>query len=115
MDAFYKEVASIEKEAINFIDESFKKLRSAQGAFELLQKFKHIRSRQAINKQMLMKFDNILERYEKEVSSCFNLSPLSCTGIRTSSIMLNNNCYVMLLQCEVSFLIFSFYGHVYLF
>lgn len=61
-------MAAIEKEAINFIDESFKKLRSAQGAFDLLQKFKHIRSRQAINKQMLMKFDNILERYEKEVS-----------------------------------------------
>lgn len=65
---FFREVAAIEKEAINFIDESFKKLRSAQGAFDLLQKFKHIRSRQAINKQMLMKFDNILERYEKEVS-----------------------------------------------
>lgn len=67
MGAFNREVAAIEKEAINFIDESFKKLRSAQGAFDLLQKFKHIRSRQAINKQMLMKFDNILERYEKEV------------------------------------------------
>lgn len=79
MDSFNKEVAAIEKEAINFIDESFKKLRSAQGAFDLLQKFKHIRSRQAINKQMLMKFDNILERYEKEVCPLlYQMFPMIC-------------------------------------
>lgn len=67
MDNFNREVASIEKEAISFIDESFQQLRSAEGAFDLLQKFKHVRSREAINNQMLMKFDNILESYEKEV------------------------------------------------
>lgn len=58
----------IEKEAKNFIDESFKTLRSAEAAFDMLLKFKHIRSREAINRQMMMKFNDILVQYCKEVS-----------------------------------------------
>lgn len=58
----------IEKEAKNFIDESFKTLRSAEAAFDMLLKFKHIRSREAINRQMMMKFNDILAQYCKEVS-----------------------------------------------
>lgn len=57
----------IEKEAKNFIDESFKTLRSAEAAFDMLLKFKHIRSREAINRQMMMKFNDILAQYYKEV------------------------------------------------
>lgn len=60
-------VQAIEGEAISFIDESFKTLRSAEAAFDMLLKFKHIRSREAINKQMMMKFNAILEQYCKEV------------------------------------------------
>lgn len=59
----------IEKEAKNFIDESFKTLRSAEAAFDMLLKFKHIRSRDAINRQMMMKFNDILVQYCKEVSA----------------------------------------------
>lgn len=57
----------IEKEAKNFIDESFKTLRSAEAAFDMLLKFKHIRSREAISRQMMMKFNDILAQYCKEV------------------------------------------------
>lgn len=34
----------------------------------MLLKFKHIRSREAINRQMMMKFNDILAQYCKEVS-----------------------------------------------
>ncbi|XP_054851851.1 dynein axonemal heavy chain 10 [Eublepharis macularius] len=67
MDAFKAEVLDIEKEAKNFIDESFKTLRSAEAAFDMLLNFKHIRSREAINKQMMMKFNDILTQYCKEL------------------------------------------------
>ncbi|XP_037672459.1 dynein heavy chain 10, axonemal isoform X6 [Choloepus didactylus] len=67
MDDFKIEVLVIEREAKNFIDESFKTLRSAEAAFDMLLKFKHIRSREAINRQMMMKFNDILAQYCKEV------------------------------------------------
>lgn len=67
MDWFYREVQSIEGEAKMFIDESFKTLRSAEGAFDMLQNFQHIRSRDAINAQMMQKFKDILFQYGKEV------------------------------------------------
>ena len=61
-------------EAKRFIDESFKTLRSAEGAFDLLLKFKHIKSREAINNQMMRKFNDILAQYMKEVfkNKCLN-------------------------------------------
>lgn len=68
MEGFYREVKMIEDEAKNFIDESFKTLRSAEGAFDMLLKFKHIRSREAINNLMMRKFSDILTQYSKEVS-----------------------------------------------
>ena len=45
MKWFQREVQGIEAEAKRFIDESFKYLRSAEGAFDLLLKFQHIKSR----------------------------------------------------------------------
>lgn len=69
MEHFYKQVESIEGEAKMFIDESFQSLRSAEGAFDMLLNFKHIRSRKAINDQMMQKFKDILVQYEKEVYS----------------------------------------------
>lgn len=60
----------IEGEAINFIDQSFKTLRSSAAAFDMLQKFKHIRSREAINKHLMRKFNDILAQYCKEVLYC---------------------------------------------
>uniref|UniRef100_A0A8C0KP17 Dynein axonemal heavy chain 10 n=1 Tax=Canis lupus dingo TaxID=286419 RepID=A0A8C0KP17_CANLU len=67
MDDFKIEVLVIEKKAKSFIDESFKTLRSAEAAFDMLLKFKHIRSREAINRQMMMKFNDILAQYCKEI------------------------------------------------
>ncbi|KAM5237710.1 dynein axonemal heavy chain 10 [Ctenodactylus gundi] len=67
MDDFKMEVLVIEKEAKNFIDESFKTLRSAEAAFDMLLKFKHIRSREAVNRQMMMKFSDILTQYCREI------------------------------------------------
>lgn len=49
------------------IDTSFRKLRSAEGACELLQNFKRIKSKGAIQKQVINKFNDILE----QVRCCF--------------------------------------------
>uniref|UniRef100_A0A6I8PPI6 Dynein heavy chain tail domain-containing protein n=1 Tax=Ornithorhynchus anatinus TaxID=9258 RepID=A0A6I8PPI6_ORNAN len=73
MDDFKAEVLVIEKEAKSFIDESFKTLRSAEAAFDMLLNFKHIRSRDAINRQMMMKFNDILAQYCKEVDIVNNI------------------------------------------
>ncbi|ESO91629.1 hypothetical protein LOTGIDRAFT_122204, partial [Lottia gigantea] len=70
---FKKEVEEIEGEAKMFIDESFKTLRSAEGAFDMLLNFKHIRSREAINNQMMQKFKDILNQYGKEVDTMDHL------------------------------------------
>ena len=67
MGWFRKQVVAIENEAKHFIDDSFKTLRSAEGAFDMLLNFRHIRSREAINSQMMRKFTDILLQYGKEV------------------------------------------------
>ncbi|XP_053509735.1 dynein axonemal heavy chain 10 isoform X2 [Ictalurus furcatus] len=64
---FQSKVQAIEGEAIYFIDQSFTTLRSASVAFDTLLKFKHIRSREALNNQMMMKFNDIMVQYCKEV------------------------------------------------
>ncbi|XP_071880489.1 dynein axonemal heavy chain 10 isoform X1 [Anas platyrhynchos] len=69
MGEFRTEVSVIEEEAKNFIDESFKTLRSAEAAFDMLLNFRHIRSRETINKQMMMKFNDVLDQYCKEVEN----------------------------------------------
>lgn len=61
---------SIEEEAISIIDQSFKTLRSSTAAFDLLLKFKHIRSTEAINNHLMRKFNDILIQFCKEVQSC---------------------------------------------
>lgn len=61
---------SIEGEAINIIDQSFKTLRSSTAAFEMLLKFKHIRSRETINNHLMRKFNDILAQFCKEVLCC---------------------------------------------
>lgn len=73
MEEFNHEVAEIEIEAKIFINQSFKKLRSAEGAFEMLLRFKNIRSREAINSEMMKKFTDILTQYTREVDMVFEL------------------------------------------
>ena len=67
LEEFYHEVGEIESEAKIFINQSFKKLRSAEGAFEMLLRFKNIRSREAINDEMMKKFTDTLSQYVREV------------------------------------------------
>lgn len=77
MDWFAYEVNLIEEESINFINESFKKLRSAEAAYDLFRKFKHIRSRKGINDEMMKRFNDILQQFTKEV---FDFSLVGCTS-----------------------------------
>ncbi|KAH6585239.1 hypothetical protein BASA61_006967 [Batrachochytrium salamandrivorans] len=60
-------VKRIEEMAKQFIDASFKKLRSAEGAFDLLQNIKNIKSRESINNQLMGKWYEILDQYTREV------------------------------------------------
>lgn len=64
---FKDRVTIIEERAIKFLNRSFQNLRSAEGAFKLLQNFKNIESRERINKKMNEKFVAILLRYRVEV------------------------------------------------
>ena len=73
MEQFYHEVAEIEAEAKVFINQSFKKLRSAEGAFDMLLRFRNIRSREAINTEMMKKFTDILTQYNREVDFVLEL------------------------------------------
>ena len=65
---FYNEVTRIEGEAKYIINASFRTLRSAQGAFEMLLRFQHIRSRDAINVQLKEKFNDVLEKFSEEIN-----------------------------------------------
>eukprot|EP00842_Homolaphlyctis_polyrhiza_P003630 jgi/Hompol1/4268/HPOL_001758-RA len=60
-------IVQIEDMAKQFIDASFKKLRSAEGAFDLLQNIKNIKSRESINNQLMGKWYEILDQYAREV------------------------------------------------
>ena len=64
---FTGEKEAIERSAKVFIDASFKKLRSAEDAFDLLQSFKSIKSEGAIGKTMADKFNDILEQFTREI------------------------------------------------
>ena len=73
MSRFQQEVKIIEEEANQFIDDSFQSLRSAEGAIEMMKKFKHMRSRDAINATMLKQLNEILATFMKEVDSINDL------------------------------------------
>ncbi len=67
MVKFREQIVQIEDMANQFIDASFKKLRSAEGAFLMLQNIKNIKSRQSINEKLMGKWYEILEQYNKEI------------------------------------------------
>ncbi|KAL3928386.1 MAG: hypothetical protein SGPRY_002407, partial [Prymnesium sp.] len=67
MAKFRENVAAIEEMLKKFMDDSFTKLRSAEGAFELLQKFRSMQSHEASQKLMERKTIDILSQYEKEL------------------------------------------------
>ncbi|XP_033947329.1 dynein axonemal heavy chain 10 [Pseudochaenichthys georgianus] len=69
MQDFNKTVQAIELVAIDLIDQSFKTQRSSAAAFDMLLKFKHIVSREAVNNHLMRKSNDILAQYCKEVDS----------------------------------------------
>lgn len=64
---FYEENEKIKVTTRELIDTSFRKLRSAEGAFELFLNFKKIQSKGAIQQQMMSKFVDILEQFSREI------------------------------------------------
>ena len=69
MYRFREQIVQIEDMAKQFIDASFKKLRSAEGAFDMLQNIKNIKSRESINNQLMSKWYEILDQYGREVDT----------------------------------------------
>ncbi|CAD5121743.1 DgyrCDS10220 [Dimorphilus gyrociliatus] len=64
---FHFEVDAIEIDTKSLVDYSFKNLRSAEAAFDLLIKFECIRSRRSINEKMKEKMTDIIIQYGKEI------------------------------------------------
>ena len=73
MTEFRESVTTIEAMTSTFINSSFENLRSAEAAFDLLQRFRNIESRESINKQMMEKFDDILTRLDIELNAIADL------------------------------------------
>ncbi|XP_039277456.1 dynein heavy chain 10, axonemal [Nilaparvata lugens] len=67
MEGFNNEVVVLENQAKHFIDESFTLLRSSEEALEKLLKFKHIKTRKAVQEQLMQKFDPIMKQFLKEI------------------------------------------------
>ncbi|XP_011310250.1 dynein heavy chain 10, axonemal [Fopius arisanus] len=68
MDWFFLEVSYLENDAKFFIDECFTELISAEQALEVLLKFKNMKTRDAIQKQLHTKFDIIMQQFCKEIN-----------------------------------------------
>ncbi|XP_020287511.1 dynein-1-alpha heavy chain, flagellar inner arm I1 complex-like [Pseudomyrmex gracilis] len=66
---FYEEVTYLEDQAKFYIDECFAVLISAENALEMLLKFKNIKTRAAIQQQLLRKFDVIMQQFSKEINT----------------------------------------------
>lgn len=67
MQRFRQQVEEIEDMTKSFIEQSFQKLRSAEGAFELVQNFQNIQSRESINQSIDERYKDILSQYTKEL------------------------------------------------
>ncbi len=67
MHRFRTDVTEIEEMTKSFINASFKTLRSAEGAFDVLTHFTELASRDSLNKQVMEKFIDILHQFMKEV------------------------------------------------
>ncbi|KAH1015210.1 dynein axonemal heavy chain 10 [Dendroctonus ponderosae] len=64
---YEREVRKLEVEAVSFIDQSFKMIRSSEAALEMMLKFKHIETREVIQNKLMQKFDVILDQYTREI------------------------------------------------
>jgi dynein heavy chain, axonemal len=66
---FHEQNNEAKKATRNLINTSFRRLRSAEGAFELLQNFKKIKSKGAIKEQMESKLHDILDQFSREIDA----------------------------------------------
>ena len=64
---FRGEVERLEDEAKQFIDECFKALIRAEDALAMLMKFRSMKTRQAVQDRLAMKFDVIMKQFSKEI------------------------------------------------
>jgi len=69
LEQLRKDVRILESEATSFIDEAFTTVKSAEAAFEMLMKFKHIETRDGIHAKLMKKFEDTLMIYIQEVRS----------------------------------------------
>ena len=100
----------------NLIDTSFRKLRSAEGAFELLQNFKSIQSQGAIKEQMESKLQDILEQFSREIDSVASIfdsqrcalpvhvCPTARSGLRSHAVtvtraLFDATCALVCMRC----------------
>lgn len=67
--AFEDAMKQSDGSCVHLIDSSFNKLKSSEGAFDLLNKFKNIKTRRAIEEQLSDKYITVLYGYKNEVAS----------------------------------------------
>jgi dynein heavy chain len=60
---------TIENNTIKLIDDTFKDLRSSEGAFDLLNNFKNIATLDEIAKKLQKKYTDVLNNYKKELDN----------------------------------------------
>lgn len=66
---FYEQVMFLEDQAKFYIDQCFVVLINAENSLEMLLKFKNMKTRAAIQYQLLRKFDVIMQQFSKEITS----------------------------------------------
>ncbi|BHF59350.1 Dynein heavy chain 10, axonemal [Sparganum proliferum] len=67
LERFRQDVEKIKMDVKNCINNSFKSLRSSQGAFEMLQRFSSSQTEGDIASVFTEKFQDVLDQYEKEL------------------------------------------------
>lgn len=67
MNIFYAKVKETEDASCASIEKIFQTLRSASGAFHLVENFKEIHSRPSIHEQIEKRYSDVLEQYESEL------------------------------------------------
>lgn len=67
MSSFYKEMRKLDTEGVRFIDQSFKRIRSAASALAVLLEFQTLDTRQLILDTLKLKFDVIVRKFLNEI------------------------------------------------
>lgn len=70
---FYEQVTFLEDQGKFYIDECFMVLISAENSLEMLLKLKNMKTRVAIQHQLLLKFDVIMQQFSKEINIVENI------------------------------------------